>query len=71
MSELLPEGVRGRFCEVLKMRESVPQPCGGELRYARRVEGNLLVSYLQCRFCGNLTPMLEYDMTTGKDRKLK
>lgn len=59
----------GRFCEEWLSDEW--RPCGGELRYARRVEGELIVSYLQCHFCGNLTPMLEYDLTTGKDRSLR
>ncbi len=38
--------------------------CGGEQRYARRWEAGLLISYLQCMFCGSLKPMLSFDPKT-------
>jgi len=43
-----------------------PVPCGGELRHARRCEGNKIVTYLACLFCGRKTPVLSYDRETGE-----
>lgn len=61
--------IEGRFCQAVV--PSLGKPCGGELRYARRVEGDLIVSYLYCLLCGHLTRMLEVDLTTGKDRSVR
>ncbi len=51
---------RGRWCVA----------CGGELAWARRWEDGLLLSYLQCMFCGNLKPMLSFDPRTWEHQDL-
>ncbi len=45
----------GRWCK-----------CGGETRYARRVEKGEIVSYLLCLFCRRKVRMLEYRMADGR-----
>jgi len=61
---VIHEHLRGRFCENEVWRDGGFVPCGGETRYARRVEGERLVSYVLCLFCGHAKPMLEYNLET-------
>jgi hypothetical protein len=64
------EAIGGRWCG----REWLDGPqlrhCGGELLYRWRLEGERIVSYLVCQFCGHQTPMLACDTATGEHADL-
>lgn len=59
------EPVRDRFCENEVWHNDCRfGPCGGETRYAQRLEGGRIVTYLRCVFCGHAVPMLEVHLDT-------
>jgi len=63
--------MNGRWCDAdVWLNEQSYGPCGGELRFARRLEGELIVTYLQCLFCGKCVRRLEHDLATHEDRVL-
>jgi hypothetical protein len=61
----------GRWCgATVWYNDSQYGACGGELLYRRRLEGEQIVSYLICQFCGHQTPMLACDTATGEHTSL-
>ena len=65
----MSEAIEGRWCGAQRRsRPGLKGPgnralatCGGELFYLRRLEGERIVTYLACRFCGSRTAVLAYD----------
>lgn len=67
----MSEAIGGRWCgQAVFSPQRGYQRCGGELLYRRRLEGERIVSYLVCQFCGHQTPMLACDTDTGEHRNL-